>query len=87
MLPIDLCNKCKWDLEKDYFIRLKCNHDFHFKCVIHSVKDYNGFLTCPICEKKSLYVVIDNEYLNRKRIRIKQEIKEDIHFIFDTLEI
>lgn len=44
----DRCTICLMDIEKDdTFIRLKCTHSFHSKCLTEYLKHY-GY-SCPVC--------------------------------------
>jgi len=53
------CSICGENLEKEYSIKLKCNHEFHYQCIFLTFKNIKN-LDCPYCRNESNYLPIIN---------------------------
>tara|TARA_B100001094_G_C18020283_1_gene714753 strand:+ start:624 stop:992 length:369 start_codon:yes stop_codon:yes gene_type:complete len=54
-----ICSICGDELEKEYPIKLKCNHQFHYECILLTFKNFKN-LECPYCRNTSDYLPIVN---------------------------
>ena len=53
------CSICGDNLKKEYQIKLKCNHEFHYHCIFLTFKNTKT-LDCPYCRCESNYLPIVN---------------------------
>lgn len=54
-----VCSICGDELEKEFPIKLKCNHQFHYKCILLTFRNFKN-LECPYCRNTSDHLPIVN---------------------------
>ena len=83
------CSICGLDLDEKYTHKLKCNHVFHYDCLLKTfLSQPNGFVktkgnTCPYCRVKVDYLPIVNG-LKKMTLGVHCQSPGNIHAIENT---
>ena len=65
---MNICGVCSDELNYN-IIKLKCNHEFHYKCIEHSYR-FAGNKLCPYCRQYGGHLLKKNIIINNKPIEI-----------------
>jgi hypothetical protein len=59
---INECPICGIDINSEYYIKLDCGHEFHYECLLKSLKNTTKrkHINCPYCRKECNYLPIVN---------------------------
>ena len=83
------CSICGLDLDDKYTHRLKCNHVFHYECLVKTFMSQpnkfgkNTGNTCPYCRVKVDYMPVVNG-LKKMTVGVHCQRIQDVHVLENT---